>query len=474
MKTMKKLTCVMVALVLMLALCVTAFAAGPGSITVDNPKGGVTYTAYKIFDVVYNTDKDKNAYSYTIAGSSPWYSVVDAYAKTADSHLTLAKAASEDTYIVTTTAGFSAAKFSAALKAAVDENKNAISLPVADGKATATGLDLGYYLVVGANEALANLTTTNPSVTIHDKNDVPFDKVDDKESVEIGEVVNYTINGKVPDTTGFTSYDYIITDTMSEGLTFNKDVKVEVGGKELASDKYELSYPESGVDFQLTIKVMYIQGKVSQPIVVKYTATVNENAIAKISENDAKLVYSNNPTDSKKHGELTDKETVYSAKIKIVKYHDALEDTNNRLPNAKFVLSKKVMEGEKEVVKYYKYDTSANKVTWVDTRKEADVFVTTVNGEAEVRGLKNGTYYLIETESPAGYNLLAEPVKVEINGSDANVDSLTVTTNVENHTGSLLPGTGGIGTRIFYIAGAALLLGAVVVLLVKKFKKAEN
>lgn len=468
MKTMKKLTCVMVALVLMLALCVTAFAAGSGSITVDNPKEGVTYTAYKIFDVVYNTDK--NAYSYTIAGISPWYSVVDAYAKTADSYLTLAKAASEDTYIVTTTAGFSAAKFSAALKAAV-EGKDGISLTVADGKATATGLDLGYYLVVGANEALANLTTTNPDVIIHDKNDVPFDKVDDKESVEVGEVVNYTITGKVPDTTGFTFYDYIITDTMSEGLTFNDDVKVYVGNVELTGN---YTYEKVGNGFKVTIKVMDIQDKVSQPIVVKYTATVNENAIAKISENDAKLVYSNNPTDSKKHGELTDKETVYSAKIKIVKYHDALEDTNNRLPNAKFVLSKKVMEGEKEVVKYYKYDTSANKVTWVDTRKEADAFVTTVNGEAEVRGLKNGTYYLIETEAPAGYNLLAEPVKVEINGSDANVDSLTVTTNVENHTGSLLPGTGGIGTQIFYIAGAALLLGAVVVLLVKKFKKAEN
>lgn len=471
MKTMKKLTCVMVALVLMLALCVTAFAAGPGSITVDNPKGGVTYTAYKIFDVVYDTGK--TAFSYTIAGSSPWYSVVDAYAKTADSHLTLTKAASEDTYIVTMTAGFSAAKFSAALKAAV-EGKDGIPLTVAGGKATAAGLDLGYYLVVGANNALANLTTTTPDVIIHDKNDVPFDKTDDATDVELGQVVHYTITGKVPDTTGFTEYVYSISDKMSEGLTFNKNVTVEVGGEPLASEKYELSYTASGIDFLLTIKVMDIQDKVTKPIVVKYTATVNENAIAKISENDAKLVYSNDPTDSKNHGELTDKETVYSAKIKIVKYHDALEDTNNRLQNAKFVLSKKVMEGEKEGVKYYKYDSINNAVTWVDTRKDADVFVTTVNGEAEVRGLKNGTYYLIETEAPAGYNLLAEPVKVEINGSDANVDSLTVTTNVENHTGSLLPGTGGIGTQIFYIAGAALLLGAVVVLLVKKFKKAEN
>ena len=438
MKTMKKLTCVMVALVLILALCVTAFAAGTGSITVDNPKGGVTYTAYKIFDVVYNTDKDKNAYSYTIAGSSPWYSVVDAYAKTADSHLTLAKAASEDTYIVTTTAGFSAAKFSAALKAAVDENKNAISLPVADGKATASGLDLGYYLVVGANEALANLTTTNPDVIIHDKNDVPFDKVDDKESVEVGEVVNYTINGKVPDTTGFTSYDYIITDTMSEGLTFNRNVTVEVDGKPLATDMYELSYPESGVDFQLTIYVMDIQDKVSQPIVVKYTATVNENAIAKISENDAKLVYSNNPTDSKKHGELTDKETVYSAKIVIDKYDANVADKSKKLDGAEFVL--KNSEG-----KFYKYDTSANKVVWVDTRKEADVFVTTVNGEAEVRGLKDGTYTLIETKAPAGYNLLSKAIEVVIAGSNSDATTLTYKVDVGNSTGSLLPGTGGIG-----------------------------
>lgn len=465
MKTMKKLTCVMVALVLMLALCVTAFAAGTGSITVDNPKGGVTYTAYKIFDVVYNTDK--NAYSYTIAlnPKSPWYDVVATY-----DGVTLTPAATGDVSIVTKNDNFSAAKFSNLLHTNIT-GKSGIDLKAAEGKATATGLDLGYYLVVGANNALANLTTTNPSVTIHDKNDVPFDKVDDKESVEIGEVVNYTINGKVPDTTGFTSYEYTITDTMSEGLTFNDDVKVYVGNVELTGN---YTYEKVGNGFKVTIKVMDIQDKVSQPIVVKYTATVNENAIAKISKNDAKLVYSNNPTDSKKHGELTDEETVYSAKIKIVKYHDALEDMNNRLQNAKFVLSKKVMEGEKEVVKYYKYDPINNAVTWADTRKDADVFVTTVNGEAEVRGLKNGTYYLIETEAPAGYNLLAEPVKVEINGSDANVDSLTVTTNVENHTGSLLPGTGGIGTRIFYIAGAALLLGAVVVLLVKKFKKAEN
>lgn len=461
MKTMKKLTCVMVALVLMLALCVTAFAAGTGSITVDNPSNGVTYTAYKIFDVVYNTDK--TAYSYTIAlnPKSPWYDVVATY-----DGVTLTPAATGDVSIVTKNDNFSAAKFSNLLRTNIT-GKSGIDLKAADGKATASGLDLGYYLVVGANEALANLTTTNPDVIIHDKNDVPFDKVDDKESVEVGEVVNYTITGKVPDTTGFTKYIYSITDKMSEGLTFNKDVTVEVGGVPLASDKYELSYTESGVDFLLTIKVMDIQDKVTKPIVVKYTATVNENAIAKISENDAKLVYSNDPTNSKNHGELTDKEKVYSSKIVIDKYDANVADKSKKLEGAKFVL--KNSDG-----KFYKFDTSANKVVWVDTRKDADVFVTTVNGEAEVRGLKNGTYYLIETEAPAGYNLLSETIEVVVAGSDTDTTKLTYKVDVGNSTGSLLPGTGGIGTRIFYIAGAALLLGAVVVLLVKKFKKAEN
>lgn len=461
MKTMKKLTCVMVALVLMLALCVTAFAAGTGSITVDNPRSGVTYTAYKIFDVVYDTGK--TAYSYTIAlnPKSPWYDVVATY-----DGVTLTPAATGDVSIVTKNDNFSAAEFSNLLRTNIT-GKTGIPLKAVDGKATASGLDLGYYLVVGANEALANLTTTNPSVTIHDKNDVPFDKVDDKESVEVGEVVNYTITGKVPDTTGFTKYIYSITDKMSEGLTFNKDVTVEVGGVPLASDKYELSYTESGIDFLLTIKVMDIQDKVSQPIVVKYTATVNENAIAKISENDAKLVYSNDPTDSKNHGELTDKEKVYSSKIVIDKYDANVADKSKKLEGAKFVL--KNSDG-----KFYKFDTSANKVVWVDTRKDADVFVTTVNGEAEVRGLKNGTYYLIETEAPAGYNLLSETIEVVVAGSDTDTTKLTYKVEVGNSTGSLLPGTGGIGTQIFYIAGAALLLGAVVVLLVKKFKKAEN
>ena len=104
-------------------------------------------------------------------------------------------------------------------------------MAVADGKATATGLDLGYYFVTSTNGALCNLTTTDPAVTIHDKNDMPFKKEVDKTNVDVGQAVTFKITGKVPDYTGFTKYTYLITDTMTNGLTFKDDVKVMVGSE---------------------------------------------------------------------------------------------------------------------------------------------------------------------------------------------------------------------------------------------------
>ena len=439
-------------------LSVTAFAAGTGTITVDNPIAAQTYTAYKIFDVVYDAE---GHYSYTIDSSNEWFTTVQAYATEANG-LTLTQANGSTTYIVTTTNAFSAPDFAVALKAAVTGKTGGITLNVADGKATATGLDLGYYFVTSTSGALCNLTTTNPDATIHDKNDVPFDKVDDKASVEVGETVSYTITGKVPDTTGFTTYEYTIADTMSAGLTFQKNVAVTVDGVTLDAGKYVLNQTDNG--FTLTIKVMELQEKVGKEIKVTYTAVTNDKAGTVISKNSATLTYSNNPTDSEsKTTTPKDEETVYSAKLVIDKCQKG--DGRKKLANAKFVL--KNADG-----KYYKYtaatESAAAQVEWVENQADATEVTTNTNGAAAFNGLKDGTYYLVETAAPAGYNLLATEVEVVINGADATEASLTATAKVVNSTGTTIPETGGIGTTIFYVAGGLLVLGAVILLITKK------
>lgn len=466
MKHAKKFVSFLLTLVMALALAATAFAAGEtGSITIDNPVENATYTAYKIFDVSYNTDK--SAYSYTIAGDSDWFSVVNGF-----TGLTLTKAASENVYVVEKTANFSAAEFAKTLKSST-AGKTGRTLTNVSGKATVTGLDLGYYLVVGSEggetEALANLTTTNPDVTIHDKNDMPFDKVDDKESVDVGEIVTYTITGKVPDTTGFTAYTYEFSDTMSEGLTFSKDVVVKIDGTVITDATVTYDVEDNANSFKVSVPVMNYQDKIGKEITVIYTAKVNEKAAGKVEKNRANLTYSNDPTNTEsKKTTPDDVETVYSAKV-IIKKYDA-KDADNLLAGAKFVLYKE----ENSSKQYYAYDSSTQTVSWVLDIKDATVVTTNDKGAAEFIGLKDGGYFLLETEAPAGYNLLKDPVPVTIDGTDAvkngveNLTVLTTTAEIANNTGTLLPSTGGMGTTIFYVLGSILLVGAAVLLIAKK------
>lgn len=472
MKHARKLTSLLLALVMVFALAVTVAAdettgtTGTGSITVDNPIAGQNYTAYKIFDVVYNDGQ--TAYSYTIDSTSAWFNTVDTYSKQTNSGLTLTKVGDTTTYVVTTTGDFSAPPFADALKADV-KGKTGKTLAVVGGKATARDLDLGYYFVTSSTDALCNLTTTNPAVIIHDKNEMPFEKKDDKVSAEVGETVNYTITGKVPDYTGFTKYTYLITDTMSEGLTFQKDVKVTVGGTDVTSACTITCNVDNNAN-KFTVSIPVRSHTIGAEIKVTYSALVNENAVVKISKNSATLTYSNNPSEETEHTTTPVEETVYSSKIVIDKFETGKQETV-KLPGAKFVLYKKApTETDQNAIQYYKKwaDTDTTKaVTWVDSITDATEVTTNDNGAASFEGLADGTYYLVETKAPAGYNQLTAPVAVPVNGGTTET-ALTVTANVANQAGTLLPSTGGMGTTIFYVLGAVLVVGAGVLLVTKK------
>lgn len=185
MKSVKRISSLLLALLMILTMSVTTFAAGTtGSITIDNPVTGQDYTAYKIFDVVYNDGK--TAYSYTIDSTNEWFATVKLYANTTNG-LKLTQVNETDQYVVEKTNAFSAPDFSNALKVA-ESGKTGKKLTVGtDGTASVIGLDLGYYFVTSTSGALCNLTTIDPDVTIHDKNDVPFEKKVNKPSADVGD-----------------------------------------------------------------------------------------------------------------------------------------------------------------------------------------------------------------------------------------------------------------------------------------------
>ena len=467
MKRTRKLASLLLALVMVFALATTAFATEPvtptttGTITVANPVAGQTYTAYKVFDVVY--DAAKEHYSYTIASTSEWFNTVSTYANDTTHGLTLTQVNGGDTYVVTTGNGFSAPDFAATLKTAVS-GKTGKELTANGSSVTVDNLPLGYYFVASTSGALCNLTTTNPDVTIHDKNDMPFEKTADQTNVDVGQTVNYTVTGKVPDYTGFNAYTYKVADTMSEGLTFKKDVKVTVGGADV-STACTVAYDANGNANSFTVTIPVMNYQIGAEIKVTYSAVVNENAIAVVSKNNAKLIYSNDPTTDSTNESEPVIVNVYTSKIVIDKFETGKKTT--KLPNAKFVLYKEVTTDAGTSLVYYKWNTD-KKVEWVTDMAAATVMTTNDQGEATFGGLADGTYHLVETEAPAGYNPLTAPVEVKVAGSSADITKLSVTAEVENKTGTTLPSTGGMGTTVFYVLGAVLVLGAVVLLVTKK------
>ena len=470
MKTTRKLFTVLLALVMTLALAVSAFAADTGSITITNPQGNHTYTAYKIFDVTYS---GKN-YSYTISETDAAYSAVKAYADVRANGLNLTAVGNTGKYNVSIGDTFSAASFAQYLKTKVDSLGTGTDFAKVDNTMKASGLALGYYFVSGTSGTVCELATAK-NIEIRDKNEAPqINKSvnDDDGTVEVGQVLTYTITSKVPSTKGYTAFTYQVTDTMTNGLTFNNDVKVTIGGTDVTN---AATITKNGNGFVASINMMNYQNQIDAPVVITYTATVNENAIQSDKEtNTATLKYSNNPADKNSFDESSVKVDVFSFNIVINKYAAGNEST--KLAGAKFVL--KNYDG-----KYYKYDADTKTVTWVADKSAATEVITDDNGVARFDGLQAGTYKLEETVAPAGYNQLTKDITIVLdkNGS-ATIDGAasapgadhSLTTGVANSTGTMLPETGGIGTAIFVALGALAVICAGVFLVTNKRMSKES
>lgn len=492
MKHTRQFFALLLALVLTLGLCATAFAdeTKPGSITISNPAQGKTYEVFKLLDVAADeSDLANKGFIYKLTADDWATFITTVQDGSGENYFNLFENGGMTYVLANENLKPGIADFAAKAKAYAEEkNLQPVQTATAsDGnELTISGLDLGYYLVRSDLGILCSLDTTAPNAEVREKNEatVIVKNVEDttkKQNVaEIGTYVKFTIRITVKDKA---PVNYKLVDEMTEGLTFVKNetypLTVTVNGSALAAENYNVAETTEPRGFTLTFN-NNAEGsasilKTGDVVTVTYYAQINENA--KIADeanvNKAKVEYGTNS-----HTEYDTTET-YVWKMNIVKY-TMEQETEKKLAGATFQLSRD--EAGAQVIKLVKVgDTTYRLALPTETEGVVDTITTGETGELVINGLADGTYYLTETKAPRGYNLLREPVKVKIDHTTAN-GKLTETSfvadqtetdtsgvvKVENNAGAELPSTGGIGTTVFYVLGSAMALGAVILLVTKK------
>ena len=454
MKSIKKLICMLFMLVLSV---VNVSAAEKGTITINKAIVNESYNIYKVLDLE-TYDKVNNHYIYRAA--SGW----ETFLNGATDYLEARNENGDKYYVWKDGVDKSRAKEFAekAYKYAKDNNIT----PTMTKKATSTSvvfdnLDLGYYLVDSSVGALLHLTTTNPTATVNEKNtlnpNVDKNVLENSTGVygkENDDMIGSTINYKSTITTGAGYGSYVLYDKMDKGLTFNvNSVVVKIGDDVVEANNYVVKTNVTDYTFVIEFNDEFI---LKQPkntnIDVYYTATLNKDAIIEGdgNKNETFLKYGNNITTDKK------KTITYTYAFEIIKTNkEGVE-----LTGAEFILLDKLGNEIKVILK-----DEETKTYRIATENEIGVNIKA--GKATIEGLDKDSYKLKEVVSPEGYNKLTSPVEFSVNGK-TNVTIIERTrVNVINYTGSELPETGGIGTKLFITSGLSLVLICGLVLVTK-------
>ena len=498
MKLIKKIVAIMFAFMMVVSMSCNVKAdegtssTKKGTITITNAKEGETYKLYKILSLesysYTGNDKDNGNYAYTLTGDTKWDNFIETKAtdyfefdKT-NTYLTW-KGSTDETRVK---------EFAQlALKYARTKSNNVQPLKEVERTKSSTvkfdDLDLGYYLVDSSVGSLCVLNTTNPDLTIAEKNGVP--------SVEKGvsNIQNGTYestnNASIGDTVYFQTtitaqpgaQNYVLHDKMTKGLTLKNDsIVVKKGESPVATSDYTLK--TSGFIDGCTFEIVFVQTfcdglQKDEKITVTYSATLNANAVigndANTNTNKTLLSYG----DSQKTTEVTTNTKTF--KMDVFKYTENRNDKTKKdgLADAVFTLKK---VGKTNTINFVKEKTDEVNGDVYRVAKTGETgTVTTItspdSGKFTIKGLSAGTYKLEETKQPAGYNKLSGPVTVVIDmDGKVTVGGTEVTqVDVENKTGTVLPSTGGMGTTMIYLIGGVLVLGSGVVLATKRRVKGK-
>ena len=497
MKHARKLASLLLALVMVFALAATAFAqevpgsGGNGSITISNAAKGETYTIYKLFDATVSADNSSIAYTGTIPASLSTYFTAD-----------------KNGYISATADATDGENMSEGLKAALKTwtaDATAAKTAKSDGSAlNFNELAYGYYVVTTTQgDMLISVDSTKPDATIVDKNSsTPKDltktatgTATDK-SVSIGDTVTYTVSFKTSNYYGAGTnakeiLSYTIEDTLPAFLTDVKVTSIRVNNDAIQDQTG--ATPQFDSNKKIVIKwydevnkqFLYNNGAT---ITITYTAVVTDQAAIDGAGNTNKVTvtWTTKGDEPPVPGEMKKEETIYT-------YAIALKKVNNKgvpLPGAifEFPFYVHTTPGTTDGAYIYAGENAGEGLT--------NQITTPADGVIVVKGVKSGSYEITEFKAPGGYNKLADPVTVTAVKTGGTTTSKTVyldengietnettnTTKVEvnianiaatavvvvNKAGTELPSTGGMGTTLFYVLGAVLVVGAGVLLITKK------
>ena len=451
MKKMKKIFALLIAMVMVLGMSTSVFAA---SIEVKDVIDGETYTAYKVLN--YTANEDKTAVSYYLT-KAEYDTGLGAALVAAGFAFTPSSDGTQ--YVLNNAKTVDVAD--AASKLAENENIASLALKTytatgASGRANFGTMDTGYYFVTTTAGSLCALHDEADIATVVEKNTITTP--DKKQGTEAGTYADAQLDVNIGDTVYYdaeikigkgANYEITGTDTLSTGLKLNHadgDITVKVGDTEVATTNYTLTATDSG--FTIVFTAAYISTLAENDVIkIEYSAVITEDIpIRQLTPNTWTIDYSKQHID-----DHTDVKT-YDAQVKKI---DAT--TKEFLDGAGFKLYDAATGGTQITVA--KDDTGY----YVSATADEEIMITSADG-ANIRGLAPGTYYLEETTVPEGYNKLSERKAFTVT-ADATA---AVEISVENNAGSVLPSTGGIGTTIFYIIGAILVVGAGVVLVTRR------
>lgn len=496
MKHARKLTSLLLALVMVFALATTAFAqdvpgtGGNGSITISNAAKGETYTIYKLFDATVNADGSSIAYTGEIPASLNTYFTAD-----------------KNHYISATPAAKDGANMSEGLKTALKAwtaDATAVATAESDGSAlNFKELAYGYYVVTTTQgDQVISVDSTMPNVTIVDKNSSTPEglrKTASSNDVSIGDTVTYTVRFETSNYFGAGKeakkiVSYTIEDTLPDFLTSVNVTSIIVDNDgDSTTTKDQADVTAQFVDKKIVIdwydednnKFLHDNGAT---VTITYTAKVTDKAAIAGNGNTNKVTvtWTTEGGEPPVPGKLETKETIYTYAIALKK----VDNKGEALPGAVF-----------EFPFYVKSTADATDGAYIYAGTTAgegltNQITTPENGVIIVKGVKSDDYEITEFKAPAGYNKLTAPVTVEAvktgetsthttvyldkDGNKVNesakvfevkvdIDTIAATAVVVvNKAGTELPSTGGMGTTVFYVLGAVLVVGAGVLLVTKK------